>query len=286
MKAKIPHTYEEAFAILDRRLKKAEKIELAKNAYSLDTHFGLGLWIRNRWIYGQDGEYLCNEPERKDMIMLPADMESSNMIGRYQAYLRDKYNLLTDEENMERWRTLRNKFMEDCTKNPPVHEDVFSVEYLGDEGDDYLCRIEKITCYDGYSATELGDRIDVCVPASEFKNDVLKNIHWFERIIRHLKDPNTPDTPYELDPKATLWMFHDNLPDMKHGVVTVYDVAKQQMLITAYIRTEEFIYRSKDCIYDFTSYAVDDVKTDDIRSAELDEYFENYDPKNDYYYGC
>lgn len=98
MKTKIPHTYEEAFLLLDKRLKKSERIEIAKHADTFDLHFGLGLWIRNRWIYGHSDEYLCDEPEHKDMpIIVMSDMESSDLIERYIVYLRKKYNIQNAE---------------------------------------------------------------------------------------------------------------------------------------------------------------------------------------------
>ena len=99
MKAKIPHTYEEAFLLLDKRLKKSERIEIAKHADAFDLHFGLGLWIRNNWIYGKSDEYLCEEPDRKDMPIFISDLESSDLIERYVVYLRNKYGLQSEEEN-------------------------------------------------------------------------------------------------------------------------------------------------------------------------------------------
>ena len=98
MKTKIPHTYEEAFLLLDKRLKKSERIEIAKHPVTFDLHFGLGLWIRNSWIYGHSDEYLCDEPEHKDMpIVVMSDMESSDLIERYIVYLRKKYNIQNTE---------------------------------------------------------------------------------------------------------------------------------------------------------------------------------------------
>lgn len=55
-KVRIPKTYKEACEILDSMLSEEDKAEIlskTKNGFTCDEHFGLGLWIRNNWIYGQ-----------------------------------------------------------------------------------------------------------------------------------------------------------------------------------------------------------------------------------------
>lgn len=54
-KTKIPATLEEAFALLDAKLTAEEKNQLLQVDDSVDFHFGLGLWIRNNWIYPDNG---------------------------------------------------------------------------------------------------------------------------------------------------------------------------------------------------------------------------------------
>jgi len=90
MKAKIPHTYAVAFSMLDHSLKKEDKVTLAKMDEVDDLHFDLGMWIRNRWIYQHWEEFLCDEPEKKEKILYCPDMESSELLEKYQEYLQNK----------------------------------------------------------------------------------------------------------------------------------------------------------------------------------------------------
>lgn len=91
MKTKIPHTYDEAFAILDAMLEKDKTLEMEA---VICPHFTLGLWIRNNWIYPGGDEYLCDEPESEaGALMISADYESSDMISRYMEHRRQKLNL-------------------------------------------------------------------------------------------------------------------------------------------------------------------------------------------------
>ena len=53
---KYPQTLEEAFEILDELLTDEEKIDALQiqddEEFASSQHFGLGLWVRNNWIYG------------------------------------------------------------------------------------------------------------------------------------------------------------------------------------------------------------------------------------------
>ena len=53
---KYPKTLEEAFKILDELLTDEEKIDALQiqddEEFASSQHFGLGLWVRNNWIYG------------------------------------------------------------------------------------------------------------------------------------------------------------------------------------------------------------------------------------------
>ena len=53
---KYPKTLEEAFEIMDALLTDEEKIDALQiqddEEFASSQHFGLGLWVRNNWIYG------------------------------------------------------------------------------------------------------------------------------------------------------------------------------------------------------------------------------------------
>ena len=88
METKIPHTKNEAFAQLDAMLSEKEKSELAKSD-PIEYHFTLGMWIRNNWIYEQDGEDVKRLAKafRTEMPFLEADDLSMKIIEYYQRYL-------------------------------------------------------------------------------------------------------------------------------------------------------------------------------------------------------
>ena len=50
---KIPKTKEECFAVLDAMLSDEDKATIAAMEDTIELHFGLGMWIRNNWIYQQ-----------------------------------------------------------------------------------------------------------------------------------------------------------------------------------------------------------------------------------------
>lgn len=101
--AKIPETRLEAFQLLDKHLKKKERAELAACPVEdlTDYHFGLGLWIRNTWIYAGGGQKLAalfsddpsplKEEESGSFILIgvPDDI-SMDIIRAYRQYLIDK----------------------------------------------------------------------------------------------------------------------------------------------------------------------------------------------------
>ena len=88
METKIPQTKNEAFAQLDAMLSEKEKSELAKSD-PIEYHFTLGMWIRNNWIYEQDGEDVKRLAKafRTEMPFLEADDLSMKIIEYYQRYL-------------------------------------------------------------------------------------------------------------------------------------------------------------------------------------------------------
>ncbi|GJG32756.1 hypothetical protein PRMUPPPA20_08650 [Xylanibacter ruminicola] len=89
--ARCPKTAAEAFKRLDRRLTKQEKQQIAEAEDVVEFHFGLGMWIRNYWIYTGESENLesllkdLGEPE-----FLIGDMASSAILDAYQKHLRGK----------------------------------------------------------------------------------------------------------------------------------------------------------------------------------------------------
>ena len=94
---KIPRTKEECFAILDEMLSAEEKTQIAEMEDTIDLHFSLGMWIRNNWIYPQEGEAVETllkefvDEEDKDMpLFIHPDDYSSTILDAYQEYLKAK----------------------------------------------------------------------------------------------------------------------------------------------------------------------------------------------------
>lgn len=87
---KCPKTAAEAFTRLDKRLTKEEKQQIVDSDEMFVFHFGLGMWIRNNWIYTGERENLeslmkdLGEPE-----FLSGDMASSAILDAYQKHLKE-----------------------------------------------------------------------------------------------------------------------------------------------------------------------------------------------------
>ena len=101
-----PNTTEEAFAILDKMLSEEEKKEALKvkddREWAIYQHFGLGLWVRNMWIYKSNvpdyvltGEepVAINEGEEIsiDKLLTPdiPDNISTDFLTLYHRHLRE-----------------------------------------------------------------------------------------------------------------------------------------------------------------------------------------------------
>lgn len=87
--ARCPKTAAEAWKRLDKRLTQEEKQQIAESEDMVDFHFGLGMWIRNCWIYTGERENL--ESLLKDLgewEFLTGDMASSVILNAYQKYLK------------------------------------------------------------------------------------------------------------------------------------------------------------------------------------------------------
>lgn len=80
----IPTTSRQAFKILDAMLTPedlAAFCAMSAFEFSCDQHFGLGLWIRNNWIYGMDDDETPEESELRDRCfrMLSGMKEGEDM---------------------------------------------------------------------------------------------------------------------------------------------------------------------------------------------------------------
>ena len=92
----VPRSVAEAFSILDGMLDSQDKQELLDGG---DSHFGLGLWIRNAWYYGPEGD--GNAALLDDLTRIEAeksgheiplflgggDMFSSSILDLYREHL-------------------------------------------------------------------------------------------------------------------------------------------------------------------------------------------------------
>ena len=90
METKIPKTKKECFALLDEMLSDEEKRTIIKEDV-IELHFGLGMWIRNNWLYPQsdeDIEKLQRSFSSKDFMFYPPDEASSIILEAYQKHLR------------------------------------------------------------------------------------------------------------------------------------------------------------------------------------------------------
>ena len=105
-RTKYPKTQEEAFQMLDELLKDEDK----RNAlliqddeeYATRQHFGLGLWVRNNWIYGDKVErsvLIGSEVELESGETVPealligpdADELSAKFVELYHKHLRETF---------------------------------------------------------------------------------------------------------------------------------------------------------------------------------------------------
>ena len=96
-KARIPRTKAECFEILDEMLSQEDKDAIAQMEDTIDLHFGLGMWIRNNWIYPQNQEDVekllkqFDDSGDDDMpLFMHPDDYSSTILDAYQDYLKHK----------------------------------------------------------------------------------------------------------------------------------------------------------------------------------------------------
>lgn len=87
-----PKTKKDFFAQLDEMLSKEDKKAIMTAEDTFVFHFGLGLWIRNNWLYGiseEKTESICRA-FGLDPMLCQADDISSEIIEEYQKYLKRK----------------------------------------------------------------------------------------------------------------------------------------------------------------------------------------------------
>ena len=98
----IPTTTRQAFAILDAMLTPEEKADIctqSKAEFCDRQYFGLGLWIRNNWIYGPDDDdprerelgdacfRMLADLKSKDSPFPHPDLVSDSFLQRYYRHL-------------------------------------------------------------------------------------------------------------------------------------------------------------------------------------------------------
>lgn len=89
----IPKNAREAYAILDKKLSKKDKAALLDADDSIDFHYGLGMWIRNSWIYPKNG--IASEQNgwmKDELFCMPDDISDKIIKGyiRHLKYLQNK----------------------------------------------------------------------------------------------------------------------------------------------------------------------------------------------------
>ena len=90
----LPKTVRQAFAMLDALTCPEDRklfLQQSKADFVSDQHFGLGLWIRNNWIYGiEDKACMCMLPGlSKDEVFLDhPDCVSSRFLEKYYDHLK------------------------------------------------------------------------------------------------------------------------------------------------------------------------------------------------------
>ena len=107
--AKIPVTTRQAFKILDEQMTEEDiraALSQTKDDFAIDQHFGLGMWIRNNWIYGDEDEEECVTKRRQacaamltgqregEFVLCDPDMMSEELLRKYYDHLRRKNILL------------------------------------------------------------------------------------------------------------------------------------------------------------------------------------------------
>ena len=91
----IPKSTRQAFRILDQMLSVEDKkaiVTRSESEFTTEQHFGLGLWIRNNWVYNDDEHCglfakLLAEPG----YLVHEDSLSDEFLKRYYRHLKRQY---------------------------------------------------------------------------------------------------------------------------------------------------------------------------------------------------
>ena len=102
--AQIPVTEEEAFKILDKIYTLQEKesaLDMDKDEFCTEEHFGLGLWIRNHWLYQPESNApavserqikclaMLSGSEDGELMLLNPDSISADFLEKYYDHLKE-----------------------------------------------------------------------------------------------------------------------------------------------------------------------------------------------------
>lgn len=86
----MPKSKEELFKMIGRHVRVAQRKELAFAEDLSEYHWGLELWIRNRFVYPSHGE--VGRLLDRDGVYEPADAVSEEILRAYQKYLYKRYD--------------------------------------------------------------------------------------------------------------------------------------------------------------------------------------------------
>ncbi len=86
----MPKSKEELFKMIDRHLRVADRKELAFAEDLSAYHWGLGLWIRNRFVHPSQGRVASLLGGDESCLIGSADIISSDILKAYQRYLYKK----------------------------------------------------------------------------------------------------------------------------------------------------------------------------------------------------
>ena len=105
---KYPKTTEEAFEIIDAMLSDEDKkafIKQKASDFACEQHFGLGIWVRNNWIYKGDvptcvltGEKPAeiNDGKLFPLLLTVPDDVSHKFLELYHKHLKKTYKIEKD----------------------------------------------------------------------------------------------------------------------------------------------------------------------------------------------
>lgn len=86
---RVPSNARQAFRVLDAMLSDEEKtsaLAQSRSEFAINEHFGLGGWIRNNWIYG-DEKGIGLFAKEENLLQHP-DSLSCDFLERYHDHLK------------------------------------------------------------------------------------------------------------------------------------------------------------------------------------------------------